>query len=332
MIRSLLVTLLLVGLVADAVAQRVPRWIIGGEEDVGTQLGPYVDVVATPHLIVVLERDAPFLKVFSHDGKLLQRLGRGGAGPGEFGGPSGISYDTEGKRILVVDVANGRVLAYPVADTLLRPVLYRLERAGLRSICTSGSRIFGVVRNAPTIIRELQVRGDRLVQVAEFGEPRTAHKLGMHPLVRTRASDGPSLCRSDGRTLTVASRLLGETHTFDLSSHLQRTAPVPQFQPVGITVEADAMTISMPPGESQYLVDLVEWGRDVLIVAERQLRPATGQAEPSGYRVSVLAGSTPGPLGAVRDWRPVALISTGALCARNDPAPTLGLFAGRECP
>lgn len=329
--RAALAAVMLAAL-ATPVASQAPRWIIGGESDAATQLGQYVGVVATPKLIVVLERDAPFLKVFGHDGRLVQRLGRSGAGPGEFRGASGISYDAEGRRVLVVDQSNARVYAFAAGDTLSPPVASTLDQVGVRSVCVAGGRLYAVVRNAPKIVRELQLRAGRATVTGEpFGDPKTAHQHGDHPLVRTRASDGPALCRGDGRSLLIASRLLGEVHTFDLATRRQRTDPVPRFQGAGITVESDAMTIALPVGESQSLVGLVEWGKEVIVVAERMVREGNRQAEPSGYRLGTM-GATPSALGPVHAWRPVALLATGALCARNDPAPTLGLFPGTTCP
>jgi hypothetical protein len=317
---------------APLLAQGAPRWTIGGEDDVQTQLGRYVGVVTTPRHIVVLERDAPFVKVFTHDGRLVQELGRRGAGPGEFGAPSSITFDARGSRLLVVDASNARVSIYPLADTLLPPRLLGLDDVGVRTICPVGERMFAVVRNAPTIVRELRESGGRLVGGPAFGQTRTAHPLGSHPMIRSRASEGPVLCNGGSSQLIVASRLLGEVHTVDLGAQTQLTHPIAQFQPMYIAVDNNSMTVGDGKVEFHVVAAVVRWGDEVLAVAELFQPQPTGPAEPSGYRISTVRAGVPAALGAKRAWRPLALLPSGALCARNDPAPAIALFAGQVCP
>lgn len=313
-------------------AQTAPRWIIGGEEDVVTQLGRFRSVVALPRSFVVLERDAPFLKVFDYSGRLVQSLGRSGGGPGEYRSPTSLSFDARRQRLLVVDPSNARVTAYRVRDSLVAPRFLKMGDIGVRSVCALGTRLVGLARNAPTILRELREEGDRLTVVSSFGAPRTNHPLGAHPMVRTRASDGPLLCDEQGNRAIVASAMLGEVHVFNASSRQQVTTPIPGFQRITMVVEDNALAMVPPAGGYDVVHGLVPWEGSVLAVTERT-RPVPGDVTRSvGFAVSGISARGPGSLGARTQWRPLAKTNSGALCAQSDPAPAIALFTAGSCP
>jgi hypothetical protein len=318
-------------------AQSAPRWIIGGEEDVVTQLGRVRGVVALPRSFVVLERDAPFLKVFDYSGRLIQKLGRSGGGPGEFRGPTSLSFDARRQRLLVVDPSNARVTAYQVRDSLVAPRFLKIDDNGIRSVCALGTRMIGLARstlahNAPTILRELREEGDKLTVTSSFGEPRTNHPLGAHPMVRTRASDGPLYCDEQGNRVIVASAMLGEVHVFNAASRQQVTAPIPGFQRITMTVDNNSMTMVPPTAGSDAVLGLVPWEGFVRAVTERT-RPIPGSVPASmGFAASRIGAGGPESLGARTQWRPLAQTSAGALCAQSDPAPAIALFAAGRCP
>lgn len=313
-------------------AQAAPRWLIGGEEDAVTQLGRVRGVVALSRSFVVLEADAPFLKVFDYSGRLLQTLGRSGSGPGEFRGPTSVSFDSRQQRLLVVDPSNARVTAYQVRDSLTAPRLLALDDNGIRSVCVLGTRMFGVARNAPTILRELREAGGKLTAVASFGEPRTNHPLGTHPLVRTRASDGPLMCDEQGNRLIVASSMLGEVHTFTAASRQQVTTPIPGFQRITMTVDNNSMTMVTPPAGFDAVLGLVLWEGSVRAVTERTRAVPGDVPTSSGFAVAAIGARGPENLGPRTRWRPLAKTSSGALCTQSDPAPAIALFASGRCP
>lgn len=313
-------------------AQAAPRWVIGGEEDAVTQLGRVRGVVTLPRSFVVLEADAPFLKIFDYSGRLLQTLGRSGSGPGEFRGPTSLSFDARQQRLLVVDPSNARVTVYQVRDSLVAPRVRTLEDIGIRNVCGLGTRLFGLARNAPTILRELREDGGRFTVTASFGEPRTNHQLGTHPLVRTRASDGPLVCDEQGNRVLVASTTLGEVHVFNAASRQQTTTPIPGFQRITMTVDNNSMTMVPPPGGFDAVVGLVTWDGAIRVVTERT-RAVPGNVPTSlGFAVAELGARGPETLGARTRWRPLAKTSSGALCAQSDPAPAIALFAAGICP
>jgi len=312
-------------------AQSAPRWLIGGEDDVESQLGRFRDVVALPRRFVVLEGDAPFLKVFSYDGKLIQSLGRAGGGPGEFRTPSALTLDSHRGRLLVVDAANARVTVFTIGDTLAAPRYLALEDIGIQSICVLGDRLFGLARNAPTLLRELKEEPTRLTVIASFGEPRTDHRFGTHPFVRSYASNGPLACDAGSNHIIVASSVLGEVHVLDAETRAQTTARIPGFDRLTITVDDKSMTMAPPDGGFDATLAFVHLDDALYVVAERSDAGSGGPPASLGFKTASIGPKGPGPLSALRRWRPLAQVAGGTLCAVSDPAPTIGFFSNSAC-
>ena len=315
-----------------ASAQSRPLWIIGGENAVGSELGEYRRVAVLPEHIVVLERDAPFIKVFNQQGKLLQTLGRAGSGPSEYRSPFDVTYDSAQRRLLVVDPANRRVTSYPVGDTLGPPRLLGLENVSVRGACMLRGKLYGIVRST-TIITEMTEQGDQFVTSSGFGEPRTNHRLGGHPLVRQRASDGPLFCDNASNRLIAASRLLGEVHVIDGVSRAQQTTLVPSFRRIDMSVDNTSMTMSIPPDGHDALIDIVQFGDTLYGVLELVKRGEGRTLAPPSYRTVVIDRNGPSRTHAAQKaWRPIALLGARALCASGEPVPTIALFDATRCP
>jgi hypothetical protein len=329
--RSLTIGLALL-LAIPASAQSRPVWVIGGENAVGSELGEYRKVAVLPRHIIVLERDAPFLKVFSHQGKLLQTLGRAGSGPSEYRSPFDIAYDSAQRRLLVVDPANRRVTSYPVGDTIGPPRLLGLENVSVRGTCMLRGKLYGIVRSAK-IITEMSEQGDQFLTASDFGEPRTNHPLGGHPLVGTRASDGPLFCDNASNRLIAASRLLGEIHIIDGTSRTQQTTLIPSFRRIDITVDNTTLTMSIPPAGHDALIDIVHFGDTLYGVLELVKRGEGRTMAPPSYRTVVIDRNGPSrTLSTSKAWRPIALLGARALCSSGEPVPTIALFDAARCP
>ena len=101
-------------------------WSVGGvdvpEEEAfgavyGLSIGPHGQVF-------VLDRQAHSITVFDPEGRFLRRFGGRGEGPGEFRGPSAMTWDACG-RLWVIDAFNHRYTAFDstgrVLETLRRP-------------------------------------------------------------------------------------------------------------------------------------------------------------------------------------------------------------------
>jgi hypothetical protein len=319
-------------LAIPASAQSRPVWVIGGENAVGSELGEYRKVAVLPRHIIVLERDAPFLKVFTHQGKLLQTLGRAGSGPSEYRSPFDIAYDSAQRRLLVVDPANRRVTSYPVGDTIGPPRLLGLENVSVRGTCMLRGKLYGIVRSAK-IITEMTEQGDQFLTASDFGEPRTNHPLGGHPLVGTRASDGPLFCDNASNRLIAASRLLGEIHIIDGISRAQQTTLIPSFRRIDMTVDNTSMTMSIPTDGHDTLIDIVQFGDTLYGVLELVKRVEGRTMAPPSYRTVVIDRNGPSrTLSTPKAWRPIALLGARALCASAETVPTIALFDAAQCP
>lgn len=316
----------------SASAQVAPRWVVGGEEDIATQLGRFRSVAALPRLFVVLEGDAPFIKVFDYSGRLVQSFGRAGSGPGEFRRPSSLTFDAHQERVLIVDPANARVTVYSVRDTLTSARYLTLENTGVRSVCALGERIFGLAPGAQTFLRELREDATTLSVSASFGEPQTNHPHGDHPLVRTRASGGPLHCDASGNRIVAGSEIMGEVQVFDAATRAQSTTLVPGFQRLTISIENGSMSMAPPETGFDVMLDLVEWDGALHAVTERS-KPAPGGMPVSlGFATAPIRARGAEPLSPPRHWRPLAQTPAGALCAVSEPAPAIALFSGKACP
>jgi hypothetical protein len=316
--------------VALAAAQTPGTVTIGGEHGLGTDFGEIRDVAILPGHIVVLDKNAPHLRVFDLTGRLLQTTGRNGAGPGEFAFPFSVAYDAVKKLVYVTDPANSRVVEYNVeADTLRLARSLFTNVTNLRDICFIRNRIFAISASRSHLLDELAISDDRLVPLATLGKPQSRHPLGQHPLVAWRASDGPLLCDEGGERIWVSSRLLGEVHRVELASGAQTMIPIAGFQPIRLTTGAGGrLTMSTP--EAGFYNEIVSMILDVSttkVVVGRRTGDSMTQFEV--FSVGEAGGLE---MRARSSWRQVGTLAGNVVCVVNDPYPTLSLFKGRACP
>lgn len=310
-------------------AQTPSEITIGGERGLGAEFGEIRDVAILPGHIVVLDKNAPHIRVFDLTGRLLQTTGRSGAGPGEFAFPFSVAYDAAKKLVYVVDPANSRVVEYGVVgDTLRLARSLTTSVTNLRDICIMQNRKFGISSSRSHLVDELAISDGRLVSVRTLGKPESKHPLGQHQLVIFRASDGPLLCDEAG-IVWVSSRILGEVHRIELANGMQTMIPIERFQPMRLEAGGGArLTMSTP--ESGYyneIVSLIPDASTIGVVVGRR----------SGDAMSEFEIVTPSVSGSqevrVRSsWQQVGTVSGNVVCVVNDPYPTVSLFRGTRCP
>lgn len=305
---------------------------IGGEESRGAELGSILNVLVLPQHIVVLERDAPFLRVFDFDGTQVQVIGRKGAGPGEFNAPSGIAWDSVGQRLLVVDASNARVTSYPVADSLGAPTLLALEEIGVRKMCSVGGRLYGINRLSEQLVQELAIRDGRVAGVRSFGIRRTAHPLGKHRLIRSRVNDGPFTCDEASGTMYIGSAMLGEIQVIAIETRVQQTLPIPDFSGLELSVGDGGNSVRqhVPDKGMEMFETIVNVPNGVLLVlakwgVQKGERPAL-----VGYETIPFTDSVIGPRTAHRS-KPVGYSSRGVVCTAENPYPTITIVRGTRC-
>lgn len=324
--------LLLISLsAAPLLAQSSSVAVIGGEESTGAELGNFVKVLALQDHIIVLERDAPFIRVFDANGQPRQSLGRLGSGPGEYRAPTWLSWDSHARRVLVVDASNARVTSYALGDTLASPLFLTLENIGIRRVCRVGESLYGFDRIAPQLVRELIIREDRLVSVRTFGDRVTRHPLGKHRLVLSRVNDGPLHCDERTGTVFVGSRMLGEIQEIELRSGRQTTTTLEGFKGPALSIVDEGTALRQQVPESGMdMLDNILGGPEGLLVIIGKWRLQQGSSVPVAYEIARLRN------GLAMDRRtgssmPVGYTRRGVVCARMDPVPTILLPSGRSC-
>lgn len=329
---ALLLSLLLLAFGRLDAQDAVILTTIGGEESRGAELGSIRNVLVLPQHIVVLERDAPFLRVFDFDGTQVQVIGRKGAGPGEFNAPTGIAWDSAGQRLLVVDPSNARVSTYPVADSLGAPTLLALEEIGVRKMCSVGGTLYGINRQSEHLVQALVIRDGRVAGVRSFGIRRTAHPLGKHRLVSTRVNDGPFLCDEASGTMYIGSAMLGELQVIDIGTLAQRSLPIPGFSGIDLSIEDGGSTLrqSVPEAGMELFENIVNGPDGILLVLGKWSRQPGARPAPVGYEAIPL---TDGALGirASHDAMPVGYTPRGIVCVAANPYPTITIVEGKRC-
>jgi hypothetical protein len=319
------------GLVVDSAAQRSPTWTVGGDDAVGTEIGNRVRVFRLPNHLLLIERDAPFLKLVTADGRVRQQIGRLGGGPGEFRQPSSVYFDSTRRELFVADGAAVRVSVYALGDSLRFLRSLTAPEPSLEGLCRIRGRWFGLVRNSATMLREFDVEGDRFVVRRAFAEPKSLHPLSAVPAVRNEAS-GSLICDERRGELVVVSRTLGEVHRIDLEGQRHRIQALPGFAAMRWVVIDGMPSIELRGNDTyDHVLNVVPLAGDFLVAVARTTRAPEG-VRIDGYRsyaLGALAATTPPELEA---WSKLAEFGAGVVCLREEPVPSLAMFEGRRCP
>jgi hypothetical protein len=309
-------------------AQGPPVLTIGGDR--GIELGVILDAVATSGRFVILDKNAPHLRVVSETGQLLQTTGRSGSGPGEFRVPWALAMDSAANTLFVLDPANARITEYVLDDTLRLARTLPTSVINLRDLCSINGRYYGNSGSNTQLLDELEVRGGRMVSRRPLGEPRSAHPSAAHPLVAKRSSEGPLLCDSAG-AVWVASRYLGELHRVNPVTETQETLALTSFHGIRMTPSgANSLTFSAPDdGRYEEVSGLVALASGVRVILTQFDREGSIR----GYQFLDVASdlksqSTRRPA----SWREMGATMRGVVCVANDPVPTLSVFEGARCP
>jgi len=310
-----------------AMAQSQALITIGGDR--GIELGEIRDVGAWSRRLVILDKNAPHLRVVDETGRLRQTTGRSGSGPGEFAVPVALSFDSATNSVFVVDQANARVTEYVLDDTLRLSKTIPTSVVNLRDLCVLRGRYFGNSGSRTQLLDELELSEGRLVPRRPLGKPQSGHPLAAHPLVVGRSSEGPLLCDGSG-FIWVASRYLGEVHRVSLDGGTQETVVVRDFHGIQLTAgSGGSLTFSAPDGWYEEVSALLPLRAGVRVVVTRSTRDGSV----SGYQfvdvASDLQSQTPR---IAANWIETAATSRGVVCVSNDPIPTVSVFSGTRCP
>ncbi|WKW12819.1 hypothetical protein Strain138_002129 [Pseudogemmatithrix spongiicola] len=312
-------------------AQSAPNWVVGGEEGEGTELGARARVFRLPNHLLVVERDAPFLKLVTPEGRVRQQIGRLGGGPGEFRQPSAVYFDLTRREVLVVDGAAVRVSVYSLGDSLRFVRSLTAPEPSLEGVCLLRGRLFGLVRNSATMLREFAVEGDRLVVKRAFAEPRSLHPLSAIPALRNEAS-GSLHCDTRHGELVVVSRTLGEVHRIDPEGRRHDVYALPGFAVMTMVANGGGFAAEIRQGDTYDIVsNLVSLADNLGIVVARGRMTPQGRRT-VGYLTYTLAARTSVAAPPLEAWGQVGAFGAQVVCLQEEPIPTLAMFSGRRCP
>ena len=100
-------------------------------------------------IIYALDTEGSCVKVFDASGKLVNRFGKKGQGPGEFGFPSNIQGTPE-KTLMIVDAGNRRLSYYSFQGEHLKDVSTATKLAMIQVLISNQGNMFGVEMGTPT--------------------------------------------------------------------------------------------------------------------------------------------------------------------------------------
>lgn len=311
-----------------------PNIVIGGENSRETELGVFSAVVILPQYLVVLEGDAPFIKLFDHRGFLVQAIGRKGNGPGEFQAASAATYDSAKRELVVVDRLARRISRFAVGDSLAFVSVHATPVVDMRGVCVVDGKTYVSGTIGDTLIHELALQRDRMVVRRSLGTRQSTHKLADNPMYRRMVAWGHMAC--DARSQRIFYVALGDLHTIDIRSGEQTVVAIPSFtHRVYEAKGANTVTALPPPGGNWHDAVAVTplAGAAVVTVGTRD---QDGGNSPEGVlRSFAQVTMTAAGVETARtshQWRPVGTSGRYAVCAMLDPVPTIAYFARPACP
>jgi hypothetical protein len=312
-------------------AQAAPIWFVGGESERESQLGRPRRVLVAREMVIVLEADPPFLKIFDRHGRLIQHTGKSGGGPGEFRRPSSMWFDEVSGRLWVVDGTNLRATTYALGDSLSDALGLRLPEPSIRAICRLNGTLIGMADNSPMMLRRLSEVGGELSVQASFGPATAVHALGKMPQVRSLAA-GVLGCDNQENRLVIGSIALGEVHRVSADGGRFDVEAIPAFQGNRLAIENGALVSDRPrSGFYDLLVDIVLVNGRQKAAVRRWTTDAGGAQKLEGYYVVDVDSARLATEVRVRSWRPSGVLGRRSVCVQDDPYPTVALFEG-PCP
>ena len=300
-----------------------------GESNRGAELGTVEHVLILPSLLVVIDGSAPFVKVFGHDGRLVQAFGGPGGGPGEYRGIDAAAYDPASRELWLVDNRLARVSRLAAGDTL-RPVsAQRMEVTSITSMCAMNGAMYALSSFGGRFVHELAAEGDRVVARRSWGEPKTARDVSANPGLRNNSANGPIDCDGARGVVYAGATLYGEVHRVDTRTGAHTFTPIAEFVGMEFRPAGGGVSMAMPArGWVERIVSVraAASGVEVVLAASP---PGAGRSPyavltmPDGGATSARAGHT---------WRPIGRAGAHVVCSTDDPAPTVAFFAGSRCP
>jgi len=119
--------------------------------------------------IYVLDRRAPYIRIFDREGRFLRSFGKKGQGPGEFQVPTFLEISPDG-RLLCFDPLASRLTSFSLLGEFLEQTVYTRKRAFGPSHIDSHGNLIGRVALAPEpiggqVLQIMNPDGSRILDV-----------------------------------------------------------------------------------------------------------------------------------------------------------------------
>jgi len=307
---------------------------IGGGPDDAIQLERPVAIrfVTPTRLIIVEEHAAPFIRLLNRDGKLVQTLGRMGAGPSEFRYVSAVAIDSGG-RVAIFDPAQRRVTYFQLKDTLTF-VESKTTPFHVTAACYLGAQLWahGDASN-DGVIHRLNERGAILTVEQSVGRMKIGHPLDGMRLFRQPVVSGPVACNAATGEVLAATEGLGFVQIVTAVSGASRIEHISAFQPLLFEAaeRGGLMTKQNPTGTNDQIVSFISAARSTRVIIGQVGKGGRGHGDYIRTWETELGKASVGPAlrqtTAETDRR-----GEFALCYAEQDYPSVLVVRARRCP
>lgn len=310
-------------------AQEAPILKLGGERDVGGDIFARLADLAfdARNRMLILDDADNRLAVVGLDGRLRQRFGRAGAGPGEFRAPTSVAVTASG-TLVVFDAANSRLTQYDVsAADSVRFIGTATMPVRAYDACTIGERIFVLADDGRNMIHEFALSSAGLRRIRSFGELSTTDPKEADPRFRIMLTMGHLACAPDGTALAFAAEHIGQVWTFSTTGEERAHIALAPFSGISVELTEGGFRYIWPQDGAIAQVKSVELLADGAVrVGLVRLRrspdgPITDRYE---FRTVNVAGRILQT--HMGSGRFVSRSATLAACVAEDPVPELRVY------
>lgn len=307
---------------------------IGGEQHEDVLENP-IQIQVIAGKILVLEPNAPFLKLFDLSGKTIQQFVKKGAGPGELIAPSRFLFDPAARRLYVWDRMNVRANIYALEDTLRFEKSYRTP-SGVSDACLLGTRLFVLGFWNGHLIHELQAQGGELRATRSLGVPRANHPLDGNPNFQFQVTIGRIACDALRQQVIAVSSYVGAAQIVDTRSGVQRTVKLDSLRSLEFREKKVGQQIAVaqwvPSTGADYVTNAEAQVGSVRLLAIRLGKDHIGTEGFESETEWFLLPTGTLRRGATTRQREVGKNGPLVVCFLDAPSPKIETYTASRCP
>jgi hypothetical protein len=258
-----------------------------------------------------------------------------GVGPGRFGEPNRVIYDSAADRIVVLDALNLRASACRLRDTLIFETSYRMPLRA-EDACFMGTRLYVLSFYAGHLLHQMSVEGGELRIIHSSGvsrgnTPLDSQEMYQNQLVR----GGQLLCHASLNLIFAVSGYGSVAQVFDATSLAQRTVRLDSLRPLQFGLQSNGGQTMLSQGIGPDGVDWVRavqpGGSNVRILADH-VAPGTRNQNFSTVTEWFLAADGTIRRGATTRQREVGRNGTSVACFVSSPVSVIEIHRAARCP